>query len=397
MTVLSLLVAVLAVGCDRARQAEHDPAAEHGAHAAEGGEEHHGEHEDDDPEHAGEAGGDHHAEEPGRVHLEGVRGVAFAAVGAPIEEGVWRPGEAMADERERAVLSAPASGVVAAIHVPPGREVGAGTPLVTLRSPELAGLTAALLSRRALREQAAAELAREERLQAAGAGAARELEAARAGLAVAAAEEEAARLALEARGVEPGEAGATLAIRAPKRGRVAAYRVLAGAGVESGEELGTFETGRATLVAIELPLPGPTGWAPGAGTIVRRGDGVLWEARVEGLPTSVSPDTRRLSYRLRLARGEPPFAGTPLEVRVPLPPGIVVPQDALQQIEGEWGVFVADGGEAAFTPVRRGPELGGDVVVLDGLAPGQRIATSGAYLLKALVLKQTGTGDGHAH
>ena len=45
-----------------------------------------------------------------------------------------------------------------------------------------------------------------------------------------------------------------------------------------------------------------------------------------------------------------------------------------------------------------GPELGGDVVVLAGLTPGQRIATSGAYLLKALVLKQAGGGEeGHAH
>ena len=109
-------------------------------------------------------------------------------------------------------------------------------------------------------------------------------------------------------------------------------------------------------------------------------------------------ETRRLRYRLRLAGGDPLVAGTPLEVRVPLPPGIVVPQDAVQQIEGEWGVFVVTDQAATFTPVRRGPELGGDVVVLAGLTPGQRIATSGAYLLKALVLKQAGGGEeGHAH
>jgi cobalt-zinc-cadmium efflux system membrane fusion protein len=74
-----------------------------------------------------------------------------------------------------------------------------------------------------------------------------------------------------------------------------------------------------------------------------------------------------------------------------------VPQDALQQIEGEWGVFVATGDDAVFTKVRRGPELGGDVVVLEGLSPGQRIASSGAYLLKAMVLKQSGEGADHAH
>jgi cobalt-zinc-cadmium efflux system membrane fusion protein len=173
--------------------------------------------------------------------------------------------------------------------------------------------------------------------------------------------------------------------------------VLSGAGVAAGQQLGIFETGRATIVGVELPLPGPPAWTPGMTTTVRRGDGATWQARVEGLPASVSADTRRLRYRFRLAGSEPLIAGTPLEVRVPLPPGIVVPQDALQQIEGQWGVFVADTSEAVFTPVRRGPELGGDVVVLAGLAPGQRIATSGAYLLKALVLKHAGGGEEHAH
>jgi cobalt-zinc-cadmium efflux system membrane fusion protein len=351
------------------------------------------EHDDHDDHEASAAA----APEAGRVALEGVRGVAFAAVGAPIEEGVWRPAEAVADEGERTALAAAVPGIVAAIHVPPGREVAAGTPLLSIRSPELAELSAAWASRRAVREQAAAELAREQRLEVAGAGARRELEAARASLAVARAEEEAARLALEARGVSPGRAAATLAVRAPKAGRVASWDVLSGAGVEAGQQLGTFETGRASVVAVELPLPGPPAWTPGATTTVRRGDGVTWEARVEGLPTSVSPETRRLRYRLRLDGGEPLIAGTPLEVRVPLPPGIVVPQDALQQIEGEWGVFVVDGAEAVFTPVRRGPELGGDVVVLAGVTPGQRIATSGAYLLKALALKQSGGGEAHAH
>ena len=377
------LLAVAVLACNR-NGSSAEPAHEHeeaeGQGHAEAG-------------HEGDAAG--HA---GRVPIAGVRGVAFAAVGAPIEEGVWRPAEAVADESERAALAATVTGVIAAIHVPPGREVQRGTPLLTIRSPELASLTAAWLSRRAVREQAAAELAREERLEAAGAGARRELEAARAALAVANAEQEAAALALEARGVTPGRAGATVDIRAPQRGRVASYDVLSGAGVEAGQQLGTFETGRATIVEVELPLPGPTAWVPGATTTVRRSDGVTWQAHVEGLPTSVSRETRRMRYRLRLAASEPLIAGTPLEVRVPLSPGIVVPQDALQQVEGTWGVFVVDGDEAVFTPVRRGPELAGDVIIMDGLSPGQRIATSGAYLLKALVLKQAGEGgEEHAH
>lgn len=361
----------------------------------------------DPPAHDETAGGhaeesaDHHEGEEGvHVSLAGLTGVAFAEVGAPVEEGAWHAAEAVADEATRSLIAAPVGGMVRTLLVPPGRDVAAGAPLVELLSTELASLKATWLAARARVEQATAEVAREERLASAGAGAARELEAARADLAVAAAELEAARLALEARGVEPESAGARLLLRARRVGRVAAWSVLEGAVVETGRELGTFDAGRAALVRVELALPGAPAWVAGAEARVRRADGAEWLARVEGVPASLESETRRLAYRLRIEPGAGealPLAGTPLEVRVPLPEGIVLPQTALQQIEGTWGAFVVEGEEAAFRPVRRGPELGGDVLVLEGVEPGERVATAGAYLLKALYLKRAGGGDAHAH
>jgi cobalt-zinc-cadmium efflux system membrane fusion protein len=384
-----LFVAGLAACGERSTQTEHGHDDEHAADERTAGDHDDGAevaHRDD-----GEADDD-------AIPLAGVRGVSFADVSPPVEEGAWYPAEAMASELERAMMTAPIEGLVVAIAAPPGREVAAGTPLITLRSSELAELVAALLKGRATREHAAAEFAREERLRNAGAGALRELEAARAALAVAEAEEAAARLALEARGISPDHAGATLEVRAPYRGQVATLDVAIGEGVSSGQRLGMFETARASLVRVELPLPGPSSWSPGAPTIARRGDGKTWSAKVEGLPASPTAETRRLAYRLRLAADdELPYPGTPLEVRVPIATGIVVPQDAVQQIEGQWGVFVAAGEQASFVSIRRGPELGGDVIVLEGLEPGQRIATEGAYLLKALALKRSGGGAEHAH
>jgi cobalt-zinc-cadmium efflux system membrane fusion protein len=348
---------------------------------------------------------DDHADDHGgevRVALAGLTGIAFTAVGPAVEEGAWTAAEAVADEAARHRLAAPVGGVVATIRVPPGREVPAGAPLVELRSTELAELRSRLLVARAERERAAAELAREERLATVGAGALRELEAARAALAIAEANAESARLALEARGIDPEQSGAVAVLRAPRAGRVAVWNVLAGEGVAAGAELGTFDAGRAALVRVELALPGAPGWVPGAEARVRRGDGATWRARVEGVPQSLETISRRLVYRLRITEdgtvaGELPVAGTPLEVRVPLPPGVVLPQTALQQIEGTWGVFVVEGAEARFRPVRRGPELGGDVLVLAGIEPGERLATTGAYLLKSLYLKRAGGGDAHAH
>ena len=363
-------------------------------------------HAEHDEGHAAEEDhGDVHtdAEENGNgVPLEGVRGVSFAAVNPPVEEGVWYPAEAEAAADERAMLTSPVGGVVIAIKAAPGREVGAGAPLLTVRSPELAELAAAVLETEAERAQAATEVAREERLARANAGAARELEAAKTALAVA--EAESGRGAVGARGTRhSGRSGQADPRRARPLSR--SRRGVRRAGRRGGRLPGSASgcsrprAHRWCASSCRSPVlrPGSRTPRPWCGAATARPG----RARVEGLPASLTAETRRLTYHLRIEGDEPPYPGTPLEARVPLPPGIVVPQDAVQQIEGQWGIFVIEGdgahAQARFAPIRRGPELGGDVIVLEGVEPGQRIATEGAYLLKALALKRSGGGEAHAH
>jgi cobalt-zinc-cadmium efflux system membrane fusion protein len=335
--------------------------------------------------------------EPVHLPLKEVRGLRFLAVPDPKAEGAWYPAEAIGDESAQALLSSPVKGIVSAILISPGRPVGTGAGLLTIQSPELARLKADWLSARARRERTDAELAREQRLFDAQAGSRRELETARSEAATARADEEAARLALEARGLNPESAGAVLTVRAPKAGSVTAYKIQLGQGVEAGQELGGFQVAAATLARLELPLPAPENWRPGAVTEVRKGDGQRWKARLEGTPTTLTTDTRRLSYRLRLLGGPLPIPGTPLEVHVPMAKAIVLPQSALQQVEGTWGVFVKVGEEAEFRPVRRGPELGTDVMVLEGVKSGETVVGEGAYLLKSLQIKRKSGGEDHDH
>lgn len=367
----------------------------------------HGDHADAKPHADDDAHGDAgHAEPAGHeearadgrdgIPLASFRGLTFLPVPAPQPEGAFYPGEAVGDEAAEAVLSAPVSGVVSGAPHPPGRPVAAGTPLATIASPELAELKARWLTARARRERALREKEREERLAASGATSARELEASREEAATAAAEEEAARLGLEARGLAPEEAGATYVVKAPASGTVVSWRVRRGQGVAAGEELGRLQAGAASLVRLELPLPG-SAWARGDATEVRSSDGRRWSARVEGLPARLTDDTRRLEYRLRLSGAPLPVPGKPVEVRVPFPAAVILPQEALQQVEGTWGVFVREDGHARFRPVRRGTELGGDVTVVEGVAPGETVVSEGAYLLKASLLKGKGGGDEHGH
>ncbi len=339
-----------------------------------------------------EAHGDH-------IPLAGIRGLRLMTVPEPRAEGRWVPGEAQGDEAAQVLLSSPVKGIVSHLVAIPGQSRAAGATLALIQSPELASLKAAWIAAKARLDRTQADLAREERLFQAGAGSRRDLEAMQSENSTAKAEEEAARLGLEAVGLRPGEAGSTFALKAPTRGAVLTWKVQRGQGVEAGQELGGFQAAQASLVRVELGEPGPSGWNQGSLTEVRQGQGRTWQARLEGTAPALTPDTRRLTYRLRLLGGPLPIPGTPVEAKVPMGRGIYLPQSALQQVDGRWGVFVAEKEQAVFRPVQRGMELKDEVLVLEGVKPGETLVAEGAYLLKAYQQKRTQPEgeDGHGH
>lgn len=335
----------------------------------------------------------------GPSDAQAVEGLVRLKVPPPRLEYRWMPGEATGDESATAVLASPVKGLVGRLRAAPGQPVGAGALLAQVQSPELARLSAEWLSAKAALERARSEAAREARLFDAGAGARRDLEAARNEVAAAQAAEAAARLGLEAVGLRTGEAGATLSVKAPARGVVLAWSVQPGQGVEAGQELGRFQAAQAECVRLELPPPGPSQWRPGARCEVRAADGRTWTARLETAPAALTGDTGRLAYRLRLEGAARPLPGTPVEVRVALGEGIFLPASALQRVDGRWGVFVVEGERPAFRPVVRGLDTGDAVLVLEGVKPGETVVAEGAYLLKALQQKlATPEGEeGHVH
>ena len=334
-----------------------------------------------------------------KVPLKEIRGLRLMQVPESRREGAWYPAEATGDEGAQVILSAPVRGIVSGLLASPGRPVAPGAALAVVQSPELARLKADWISSKAKLERAESEAARDVKLYEAQAGSRRELEASRSEVASARADEEASRLALEARGFRPDQAGATFTLRAPKAGVVGTWKVQVGQGIEAGQELGTFQAAFAALAKVELPLPVPEAWTPGTVTKVRSSGGHAWQGHLESAPMAHSLDTLRLNYPLRLSGAALPMAGTPLEVYVPLAQGVSLPQSALQQMEGVWGVFVGEGDFAVFHPVKRGVELGTEVLVLEGVKPGETVVAEGAYLLKALQQKQSepSEGGGHGH
>lgn len=75
----------------------------------------------------------------------------------------------------------------------------------------------------------------------------------------------------------------------------------------------------------------------------------------------------------------------------------VVPELAVQEVGGRPVVFVAtkNAGEYAVRPVKVGSRAGsGNVVIVDGLSPGERIVTRGAFQLKAELTKSSFSEEG---
>lgn len=74
---------------------------------------------------------------------------------------------------------------------------------------------------------------------------------------------------------------------------------------------------------------------------------------------------------------------------------LVVPQEALQQVDGHDVVYVPVGGPGTFRPVvvRVGQKQGPWVEILEGLRPTDRVVTRNAFLLKSQMMKKDLTDE----
>lgn len=127
-------------------------------------------------------------------------------------------------------------------------------------------------------------------------------------------------------------------------------------------------------------------------------------AQVSYIQPNVDPTTRTVKVRLEAAN--PSLALKPdmyvdVHLHAARPPHLTVPVNAVLDAGQRKTVFV-DRGNGFFEPrrVETGERYGGRVVILSGLRPGERIVTSGTFLLDSESQLQTAlseAGRGHAH
>jgi membrane fusion protein, heavy metal efflux system len=224
--------------------------------------------------------------------------------------------------------------------------------------------------------------------------------------------EESARIEYEAsqrRLGQFGGGGGGIPIRAPIAGAVADVRVSSGAYVQEGQLL--FHIADARTMWLELRVPESDAArvsAPSGATFQVEGIDQSFEvvtgknARLIGAGALVDSTTRTVPVLFEIATPHPGLRiGMAVKARIfvgDTQPGLAVPSEAVVDESGVAVVFVQTGGESfQRRPVRTGARDGDWIQILDGLEPGQRVVTRGAYLVKLAATKTGEIGHGHAH
>ena len=126
------------------------------------------------------------------------------------------------------------------------------------------------------------------------------------------------------------------------------------------------------------------------------------KGRITYIADLVNESTRTVKARIEVAnpgRKLKPemFATVELSLPADAPPVVAIPEDALQDLDGNKVVFVTEkDAEFAARQVQAGRATGGMIEIVAGLKEGERYAVKGAFILKS-ELKKGEMKDEHGH
>lgn len=300
------------------------------------------------------------------------------------------------DRNRLAELSARQDASILQVRADVGDEVKAGEALVTLAAAQVGASRGQLRAASARVEAARAALDREEKLVANGISPKAVLDAARAELAAAQGALDAATSALAATGARPGSASGDYALSSPFPGTVVKRQAAAGRTAAAGQVLLAVADLTTMWAELDLPEADAGDVRPGQPVSVTL-EGARHEpiaATIARVDPSVDPHSRTVRARVVLPNPERRLkGGTFLRASILIEPqrdALLVPRLAVQKAEGQRIVFVKTG-DAQYQPVavKLGATSGDEVEVLAGLQGGEELVTTGAFLLKTEILKDS--------
>jgi len=185
-------------------------------------------------------------------------------------------------------------------------------------------------------------------------------------------------------------------IRAPFRARVGLSNVHVGQYLDEGEELCSLQ-GVDDAVHVDFTVSQQVAavLSEGSPVLVRSGDGPPVPASIVALDSRVDPKTRNAWARALVEGADRvPAPGASVRVDVPVGPplqAVAIPVSALRKGPTGDHVFVAERDaqqqlRAHVRAVQVGTVVGDEILVVSGLSPGERVATSGSFKLREGVL-----------
>jgi len=273
------------------------------------------------------------------------------------------------------------SGTVSQVALIPGRIVDSGAVLVAL---DVSVEQADLRGQQAQAALAQTSLARLERLRGAGGASEEEVDRARAERDIA-----------QAQIARTEAIIAKKTIRAPFRARVGITDVHPGQYLNEGTQLTTLQ-GVEGAAHVDFTVSQQVGaqlrMGQQVGVLV--GDATPLTGRIVAVDSRVDPATRTTMVRATIAGSNVPAPGSSVRVLVPAGAAIdavVIPVSAVRRGPGGDHVFVIAPDSlgklrAHERPVRAGPMLDDEIVILDGLKAGEQVAASGSFKLRESVL-----------
>jgi membrane fusion protein, heavy metal efflux system len=331
-----------------------------------------------------------------------------------VRESIRIPARLEARPGGAADVSAPIDGRLARVlDVPLGASVSRGQEMARLVPPpavpgDLPQLQRARAEAQTALAHATRDRQRAERLTAAGAAPQRRLDEARsteeqAKTRLTAAEASLAQYNTARTGGAPEDDG-LFVVRAPISGVIAQRNAAPGGNVAAGTILfHVVDTAQVLVVgqvpeaeavrsravaAAEIEIPGREERAP-AGRLA--GTGKVLDPQSRTLPMTFAFDNRAPGLPL----GQSLFLHLMMEATAPRP---VVPAAAVVDDAGRPIVFVQREGETfERRPVTLGPRSGDLIQITEGIEPGERVVTKGAYLVRLASLSTSVPAHGHVH
>jgi cobalt-zinc-cadmium efflux system membrane fusion protein len=119
-----------------------------------------------------------------------------------------------------------------------------------------------------------------------------------------------------------------------------------------------------------------------------------FRGKVSRLDEELDPTTRTIKARVDLGNSggllKPEMYATAEIELGESAPALFVPQEAIQQVEGNTVVFVRRGADRFDPrPVTTGRTIGSSIEIERGLSAGEEVVTRGSFLVKSQLLKST--------